>query len=259
MIAIHDPSEIRPLLHRDPIWAVYALGDLDPQMLPACEWLRSGDGVTLLMRGFDTPILWSSSTPVELRDLLATLREPKLLIQIRPELLPVVAERYQITRNLAMLRMELDPAAFRPVRTGNARRLRFTDQQALYTLFDDGVSRGESPDFFYPEMVETGVFYGAEDADGKLAAVAGTHLVSYGEKAAAIGNVYTRRDSRGQGLARLTTSRVVEHLLEAGVRTVALNVKEKNGAAIHAYETLGFKVHCPFIEGTAEAATGPGC
>ena len=56
-----------------------------------------------------------------------------------------------------------------------------------------------------------------------LVAAAGTHILTREEGAAAVGNVYTRRDRRGQGLGRLVTQAVLAEL--AGVATIGLNVR----------------------------------
>src|SRR4029434_5678092 len=100
-------------------------------------------------------------------------------------------------------------------------RLNASDVPALLALYADGESSGESPDFFFPSMVADGVFHGIYEGTA-LVAAAGTHLVAREEGAAAIGNVYTRHDRRGQGLGRLATSAVLGEL--AGVATVRLHV-----------------------------------
>ena len=78
-------------------------------------------------------------------------------------------------------------------------RLGAKDVPAIERLYADGESTGESPDFFYGSMVTDGVFFGVYKGEDLIAA-AGTHLVSREEGAAAIGNVYVRRDRRGRGL-----------------------------------------------------------
>jgi predicted GNAT family acetyltransferase len=35
------------------------------------------------------------------------------------------------------------------------------------------------------------------------------------------------------------------------LRTVALNVNQRNAAAVHVYERLGYARYCPFYEGIA--------
>jgi predicted GNAT family acetyltransferase len=91
-------------------------------------------------------------------------------------------------------------------------------------------------------------------------AAAGTHLAVPEEGVAAVGNVYTRRDRRGRGLAGRLTGAVVEALGRMNIPVVALNVSRQNAAAIRVYERLGFAIHCEFVEGPAlgvPAAAGP--
>ncbi|HEX4915985.1 MAG TPA: GNAT family N-acetyltransferase, partial [Vicinamibacterales bacterium] len=124
------------------------------------------------------------------------------------------------------------------------------DAVALTRLYQDGESTGESPDFFYPAMLESGTFFGMFEG-GEIVAAAGTHLVAPDEGAAAIGNVYTRRDRRGRGYGRIVTSAVIADLREMG--TIGLNVKAGNLPAIRIYESLGFSRHCEFAEALATA------
>ena len=99
-------------------------------------------------------------------------------------------------------------------------------------------------------MVSDGVFFGVYKGEALIAA-AGTHLVAREESAAAIGNVYVRRDRRGGGLGRAVTAAVLHEL--AGIATVGLNVRADNDAAIRVYESLGFVRHCDFREALATA------
>ena len=82
-----------------------------------------------------------------------------------------------------------------------------------------------------------------------MIAAAGTHLFSPEEGVAAIGNVYTRRDRRGRGLSRAVTSAVLHRLRH--LKTIGLNVRNDNVAAIKVYESLGFVKHCDFFEAIA--------
>jgi predicted GNAT family acetyltransferase len=150
-----------------------------------------------------------------------------------------------------MGRMTLDPADFCPV-PHHARQLSLADLPALEALFADGAPHGEAPDFFNAEMLAQGVFFGMFEATD-LVACAGTHLVAPEEGVAAIGNVYTRRDRRGLGLAAQVTSAVAAELLgHSPPLLVALNVNQANAAALRVYERLGFRRYCPFYEGLAE-------
>jgi predicted GNAT family acetyltransferase len=68
---------------------------------------------------------------------------------------------------------------------------------------------------------------------------------------AALGNIYTRRDRRGRGLAARVTSAVVNELLPMGIDIIALNVNQRNVSAIKVYGRLGFACYAEFIEGVA--------
>jgi predicted GNAT family acetyltransferase len=83
-------------------------------------------------------------------------------------------------------------------------------------------------------------------------AVAGVQAASQQEGVAAVGNVFTRADWRGQGLAQAATSAVATALREAGIRTIGLNVEASNTAAARAYERIGFRTRFRYFEGVAE-------
>ena len=119
-------------------------------------------------------------------------------------------------------------------------------------LYLEGEASGEAPDFFFPSMLEKGVFFGTR-ADGQLVAAAGTHVFEPKQRIAAIGNVYTHSAFRRRGLSSSVTAAVSRELLRMGCPTVVLNVAQTNAAALPVYEKLGFVRHCGFIEGLADA------
>ena len=252
MPRITHPAEIRALLEIDRPWAVYALGDLAPGFFEHSEWFRAPNApaLILLYRAFATPVLFALGKPESVRGLLDEIGgEREMYLSIRPEILPLVKARYEVRHETAMWRMVLDPVNLAaPMQ--DAVRLGPADLAALQQLYADGQSTGEVPDFFYPSMIEQGVFFGIWE-DKALVAAAGTHLVAPLESVGAIGNVYTRRDRRGRGLALRVTCAVAAELLRLGLRTVALNVNQRNAAAIRVYERLGFARYCAFYEGVA--------
>jgi len=85
---------------------------------------------------------------------------------------------------------------------------------------------------------------------------AGTHLVIPEEGIAAIGNVYTRRDHRGRGHAATLTSAVTNELLRMNLRTIVLNVDQRNETAMRVYQRLGYEQYCPYYEGLAKQPMG---
>ena len=247
MPRLTDKSEIRTILHRDPAWCVYALGDLAPHMFDKTQWFLSEftPDLTLVLRDYGTSILFAIGAG-SIREALEHVSWP-VHLQVQRDALDEVACHAAVTSVRLMWRMVWGGAAS-PRIPAEVTRLGAEDVPALLRLYADGDASGESPDFFYPSMVTDGVFFGVYEGDA-LAAAAGTHLLSREESAAAIGNVYTRRDRRGRGMGRLVTSGVLGAL--AGIETIGLNVRADNDAALYLYESLGFTRHCQFYEGLA--------
>lgn len=247
MPRLTDKKDIRAILRRDPAWCVYALGDLSPHMFGKTQWFLSGStpDLTLVLHDYGTSILFAMGAG-SIREALDHVTWP-VHLQVQRDGLDEVARQAAVTSIRLMWRMVWEGTAPTEIPAA-VTRLAENDMPALLRLYADGESSGESPDFFYSSMVTDGVFFGIDEANA-LVAAAGTHLLSREESAAAIGNIYTRRDRRGRGMGRLVTSAVLGAL--AGIETIGLNVRADNDAAIHLYESLGFVRHCQFYEGLA--------
>ena len=243
MPRLFDKKTIRGILRRDPGWCVYALGDLSPEMFPKTEWFTPD--LTLVLKDYETSILFAMGAG-SVREALNAVTWP-VHLQVQQDALDAIAQHAAVDNHKEMRRMIWRERRDYS-RDDRARRLSDADVDALQALYADGEVTGESPDFFYPAMVNRGVFFGVYEDDG-LVAAAGTHLVSRDEGAAAIGNIYVRRDRRGRGLGRIVTSAVMQVL--ADVDTVGLNVRADNAPAIDLYESLGFFTHCRFFEALA--------
>jgi ribosomal protein S18 acetylase RimI-like enzyme len=258
MPRVDDPIIIRAVLESDRDWAVYALGDLAPERFALCDWHyqpANPQALLLLFRGFDPPVLFLLGGAAASDSLLDEIGGvERLYLHVRPDILPALEARYLIPRVERMWRMvcrEVVPLS--PAEEGLV-RLGAEDVPALQRLYADGEAAGEAPGFFLPAMVTDGVYFGTREGR-ELVAVAGTHLVVAAEGVAAIGNIYTRRDRRGRGLARALTARVTGELIRSGFETIALNVAQGNSIAIRIYEQLGFRRHCAFVEGVARRLT----
>jgi ribosomal protein S18 acetylase RimI-like enzyme len=250
---LSELSAVRDILNRDRAWAAYAIGDLDPGFVEHCEWRApagSNDTLLLLYRGFSPPIAFAMGTPDEVRALLSETHAPEISLHVQPHVLEAIGPVYVPTFTRQMHRMVVDPDAFQPVPHDDVRALGENDATALSMLYDDGHSRGEGPTFFSAAMLGQGTFRGVWE-DSALVAVAGTHLYSRAQGVCAIGNIYTRSDRRGRGLAARVTSAVVAQAISDGVRTIVLNVSRANVTAQRVYERLGFTVYCEFLEGEA--------
>jgi ribosomal protein S18 acetylase RimI-like enzyme len=246
MPRLNHKEDIRAILRRDPVWGVYALSDLDDTLFPRTKWFTPD--LTLVLDLYDTTILFAMG-PGGVREALDHVTWP-LHLQVQEDVLAEVARYATITTTKVMWRMGFSgggkPSGLPDLAV--ARRLGAGDVGLLQRLYADGDATGEAPDFFFPSMVTDGVFYGVEE-DGALVAAAGTHILAREEDAAAIGNVYTRRDRRGRGFGKVVTAAVLGEL--AGIGTIGLNVRADNPAAIKMYEGLGFAKHCQFTEGLA--------
>lgn len=243
MPRLTDKDAIRAILRRDPRWCVYALGDLTPRMFAKCHWFTPD--LTLVLHDYGTSILFALGA-ASVREALADVTGP-VHLQVQKSALDEIARVATIERQLTMVRMAWNGGVVLTVEP-EAIRLDAHHVAAVQRLYADGESTGESPDFFHPSMISDGVFCGVYE-NRELTAVAGTHLVAHDEGAAAIGNVYTRRDRRGRGLGRVVTSAVIDNLRD--IETIGLNVRANNAAAIRLYESLGFVRHCEFYEALA--------
>lgn len=239
-------DEVRALLHRDPWWSAYALGDLDPRRQPYCEWHVRGTSVALLYREFDAPILWAAGNPAVLE---ALPEVDTCYLQIPEAFLGPVQRRFAVEGIRPVHRMGLHPADLRPPLGPSAvEALDESHEHEIRELYADGEAKHEAPDFFWRSQLGDGTFFGVRQ-EGRLVAAGGTHLYSAEESVGAVGNVYTHRSHRNRGLASAITTAVARRLIERGTDTIVLNVRSENEPAIRVYERLGFQRHVRFLEG----------
>jgi ribosomal protein S18 acetylase RimI-like enzyme len=250
MPVLTAPSRIRTLLRRDPAWSAYAICDLAPEFFPSTRWFTPG--LTLVLHAYGTCILFAMDA-ASLPEAMAHTTWP-FHVQVQDDVFVEVSRLAHIEHDRRMWRMRRATHVL-PADDRRVVSLGPADVPALQVLYADGQATGEAPDFFMPSTVADGAYFGIYE-DGQLVSAAGTHVLARQEGAAAIGNVYTRRDRRGRGLARAVTAAVARAL--ADVDTVVLNVRDDNTAALRLYDTLGFTRHCLFHEAVAVSARHPG-
>lgn len=257
-VPLTDKAAIRAFLNRDRILSAYALGDLDDAFWPRSTFYgarREGElhALVLLYRGLDPTVLTAFGAPDGVDAILSAVDLPgEMYTLLPPALEPVLSARYALHNPHREWRMALDPARFPGGSVDGAVRLGSEDAGALADLYRHATEPGEAIVAFSPWQIVHGVFYGVWEGSALIAA-AGTHVWSQAERVAAIGNVFTRPDRRGRGLAARCTAAIVRDALAAGLDPVVLNVRIGNDPAIHIYEKLGFDRVCPLIEGPALA------
>lgn len=269
-------AEGRAILAEDPVWAAYAIADLRPDLARYCRWAVSPQkgGLVLLFTGLEPPILLAAGTTEGVHTALGSIDlPPELSLSVQPSHLPAVQSGYPCIDTECMLRMRFAPRTNVPLPVHTAVPLSRMDLQRLQDLYRCG---GEfAPDAFDSSQLDDGYFFGIEDKDGSLLSAGGTHIAYsstrspsarasgaqprnsdaidaiLAEGVAAIGNVYTRPDSRGKGYGTAVTASILHALQVANYGTIVLNVSAHNLAAQSIYEKLGFSMHCHFLEGRA--------
>lgn len=260
-----DINTIRRILHQDPSWSAYALADLQPQFAADCQWTvgrantaetEQGAGLSLIYKGLDPPVLITVGPPEVLETVLSLAPLPEeVYLHIRQEHYPLVSQWYQPVKDdegkpclQAMLRLTLtQPKMALLTPKVGLKRLTIQDESALTALYAQGGPF--APNSFAAYQLQDGVFFGVFDDRRTLMAAGGTHILSRAEKVAAIGNIYTRFDCRRRGYAKAITIAIMRELQTQGFTNIVLSVDQNNLIARTLYETLGFTVHCPFIEG----------
>lgn len=246
---VTDREEIRRVLAPHRTYAAYALGQLQPRLFARSEWYmaRGAQGYALVLHshGGLGNALFSLGTADALEAVLRLHPGPRhTFLTCQVHHLETMERHYRLSENESMSRMAVDRETFRPV-LGRVRRLTGRDIRQVNRLYrSDG-----TPAFYTAENVDDAVYYGAFDGN-RLVAVAGTHVVSYEDAIAVVGNVYTAPSYRNQGLGTAVTSAVTRELLESS-RDVVLSADPRNVAAVRVYAKLGFREVGRLIEGAA--------
>jgi ribosomal protein S18 acetylase RimI-like enzyme len=251
-ICLHDKHRIAAFLRRDPARNVYLIGDLDDFFWPYTQWYGLEDDgelreVALIYAGTALPVLLAlGHEPEAMCTLLHGIRHllpPRLYAHLGSGVLPQLAQHYNAEPHGEHAKMVLtQPGQLGGFDMSGAERLapaNLDEVQAFYrAAYPDG--------WFDPRMLETGQYFGVRQ-EGQLASIAGVHVYSPAYGVAAIGNVATRPELRGRGLATIATAALCRSLLEQAPH-VGLNVRADNAVAIACYTRLGFETVAMYDE-----------
>lgn len=248
--SLTDPDRIRAILRPRIEYTAYALGQLEPGLFERSRWYwakgDTGTGMVLHSRGGlgDATFIMGDTDAV--RALLSI--QPgtaQTYATCQPQHLETLRGVYRLASQQPMIRMSVTPERFRPVVKAGLVRLSGLDIRRINALYS---SEGNGS-YYVPEHIDAGVYRGIV-TEGRLVAIAGTHVVSEQERVAVVGNVFTHPMYRGRGFATLVTSAVTESLLEY-CNPVVLTVDPSNTPAVRAYERLGYTEACQLVEASA--------
>jgi len=241
-----DRGMLHEFLDRDRFFAAYAIADTDDSEFERTRWGIAFDdrapvAVVMEYRGISPQPLFVMGDPAGVSAILRDVIRTRIaFLAAKPEVVPAVRDHYRVEAPAPMVRMAVDRATFRPV-LGDTVRLDQGDTQHLNRLYQLGITS-----YLPQEAVAAGLYYGVRRGT-RLIAAAGTHVISPQHGIAAVGNVYTDREYRGQGLAKVVTSAVTQELLQT-VQTVVLNVRADNPPALATYRALGYREQTEFEE-----------
>jgi ribosomal protein S18 acetylase RimI-like enzyme len=251
-ICLHEKSRIAAFLGRRPELNIYAIGDLDDFFWPYTQWYGLEEAgelreVALLYAGAGLPVLLAlTEDPPAMRELLCRilpLLPRRVYAHLTEGVVEALAEQYRAEWHGAYDKMHLaDPARLESVDTSGALQLTPADLDEARAFY----AAAYPDNWFDPRMLETGQYFGVR-RDGVLGSVAGIHVYSPEYGVAALGNIATRPELRGQGLATIAAAALCRSLRER-VAHIGLNVSASNGAAIGCYRRLGFAAVATYHE-----------
>jgi len=248
---------------------VYGLADLDEPFWEGarCFVLERADGeidaVALLLEALELPILYAVAPPGDARTCaLIEALAPQLPGVFFANLPLGAAERlepeFAIEPHGAHVKMALPgPEALARVDTRAVEPLGPADYDELAAFYAGEAYLPEERGgrFFSRYMLTLGPWFALRERGG-LVAVAGLHVRSRRFGVAALGNIATRPDRRGRGLARAVTARLCEALLPSTPH-LGLNVHVSNAAARRCYESLGFRERLRYDEAAFRRRAAP--
>jgi ribosomal protein S18 acetylase RimI-like enzyme len=237
---------------QDIILHIYGLGDLDDFYWPDTQYYgaktRSGlDQVALIYQGEGLPIFLALAAPgkfdLDTIQQLQNILPDQFYAHLSPGLENHFRGSYMIEDHGRHFKMGLIDFSM----------ITETDTNGTVTISSDDLEEVENlyqisyPDnSFDPRMLRTGQYVGYRKAN-QLLCIGGVHVYSPVYGVAALGNITTHPDFRNQGLARAVTARICSQLMER-IKTIGLNVKSDNSAAVHLYQSLGFKISAKYGE-----------
>lgn len=247
VVSIHAKTEIEAFARRNPFLHIFEIGDLDDFFWPYTIWYvwrEHGEiqQIALIYTALETPALLAFADPPheEMRDflkMLLPLLPRRIFAQLDVSSLDVFTSAYRIEPLGLFWKMALiDFSTMASIDTAYVIQFSENDLEALELFYGDAYPTN----VFDARMLQTGRYYGIRQ-DKEIASAAGVHVYSPTYGVAALGNVSTRAEFRGRGLAAKVCAKLCQVLYAEGITQIGLNVKSDNPTAIALYERLGFE------------------
>lgn len=264
-ICLHHRSDIADYLIQESALNLYQIGDLadffwphtlwygwvEADVLKAVALLYTGDEVPVLLLMENTP--WAHQL---LRSLIPLLPH-RFYAHLRPGLaatLPFVGEGGDTYVRMVQ-KTSVDAVYLNRISTRHphltTRVLTPKDREQVEAFYEQHYPKN----WFNPRMLATGAYVALTEGHSAkatgLVAVAGVHVLSQGQKVAALGNIAVHQAQQGLGLGQWITGVLCQRLqVQFGIHTLGLNVHCDNTKAQSCYERLGFESVATYQEWT---------
>lgn len=241
-----DPGAMRELLS-DRAYAAYAIAQLEERRFPLSDWyVATGPdgrrGIVVHSASGLGRALFAEGDAAAVDAILSLHPGPRYTFgSVRPDHFPTIERYFVALRKGNMMRMAVRAESFKP-EDGEAVRFTGVDSAEVNRLY----STEGGPTAYTPSHLNEGVYYGVR-IEGRLVAIAGTHVVSDAEGVAVVGNVFTHPRYRGQGYSKVATSATTGELLQR-CPLVVLTVETVNDPAVSVYRRLGYESVCSLHE-----------
>lgn len=242
---LHNKKEIFDFLKSDLELQTYCIGDLDDFFWSNTIWYGLFDkgllkSIALLYTGLNYPTLLlfykgDKYYPVSLLKKIKTLLPNKFYTHLSEGLIDVFGKENILKYYGLSYKMAL------------RKRLGVSENSNIKMLGENNLSEiNKFYEIAYPEnwfdrrMLKTGKYFGYFN-ENVLAGIAGIHVYSADYKVAALGNIATHPEFRGQQIAYKLTLHLCNDLKQS-VDAIGLNVKVDNEYAIKCYQKVGFEI-----------------
>jgi ribosomal protein S18 acetylase RimI-like enzyme len=242
---LHDKTSILSFLKENSGVQIYSIGDLDDFFWPKTIWFALNEAdtiksIALLYLGMDIPTLLSfykgdSQYSYQLIKRISHFLPGEFNAHLSPGLIDIFGRQNILCHYGSNYKMIITKEACDP-NDKNIRKLSINDLAIIKELY----SVSYPQNWFDSHMLKTNKYYGYFIND-KLVGVSGIHVFSKEYKVAALGNITTHPDFRGQQIGFKLTSALCFDLQKC-VDLIGLNVHSDNEYAIRCYKKIGFEI-----------------